>query len=213
MNIPICGFSRLLAAPVLALALAFVVGQGPVRAEHLEQIVKWPITQGGNGHFYTLTSGPSSWSAAQAEAEALGGYLVSINDGAEQLFIVQSFLSGANSTSTLWIGLTDQDSEGVFEWVNGEPVTYTNWYPGEPNNFNIGEDFVVINWHFSQGSGVPGDWNDFPLAANQVGIIEMPLPTSVPGPSGLGLVVLMLLLAAFGYRKHRLSTQAGISSD
>ena len=32
------------------------------------------------------------------------------------------------------IGFTDQEVEGQWEWISGEPVTYTNWQPGEPNN-------------------------------------------------------------------------------
>ena len=56
---------------------------------------------------------------------------------------------------------------------------------------------MIINWHFTQGQTTsPGDWNDVPLEANQVGIVELPAPILVPGPAGLGLVVLMFLLAA-----------------
>jgi hypothetical protein len=33
-----------------------------------------------------------------------------------------------------WIGLTDQNVEGTFEWANGESVGYTNWTTYEPNN-------------------------------------------------------------------------------
>ena len=146
---------------------------------------------------YTLTSGRSNWLDSQAGAETRGGYLVAINDSAEQQFIVQTFLSGASSTETYWIGLTDQDAEGTFEWINGEPFTYDNWYPGEPNNFNLGEDYVIINWHFTQGhTPSKGDWNDVPLEANRVGIVEMPSLVLVPGPAGFGLIVLMFVLAA-----------------
>ena len=190
-------------APPLGWVVVLLVWVGPAHAQQTQQLIVWDESQGGNGHAYTLTSGPSNWLDARSEAETLGGYLVTINDQSEQQFVVQSFLSGANSNDTYWIGLTDKDSEGVFEWSNGEPVTYTNWYPGEPNDFAAGEDCVIINWHFSQGNTTAqGDWNDVPLEANQVGIIEMPAPTSVPGPAGLGLIVLMLLLAALGYRQH-----------
>ena len=188
---------RVLFALLLASAAAFGVVAGPAWAQQAQAIVEWPESQGGNGHFYSLTSGRSNWLDSQAEAETRGGYLVAINDAAEQQFIVQTFLSGASSTETYWIGLTDQDTEGTFEWVNGEQVTYTNWYPGEPNDFNVGEDYVIINWHFTQGqTASPGDWNDVPLEANQVGIVELPAPILVPGPAGLGLVFLMFLLAA-----------------
>src|SRR5262249_37627601 len=48
-----------------------------------------------NGHYYTLTNQSESWDAAEAEAVALGGHLVAINDQAEQDFLVRSFLSGS----------------------------------------------------------------------------------------------------------------------
>src|SRR5690242_15818942 len=65
----------------------------------------------GNGHFYTLSSGSQNWLQAEAEAVTLGGHLVSITTQAEQDFVVTNFLSGANSRSIYWIGLTDQASE------------------------------------------------------------------------------------------------------
>ena len=192
---PLLGVSRFLGPTLLGLSAVFLSEAAPAQAQQAQLIV-WEESQGGNGHSYALTSGPLDWFEAQSEAEAFGGYLVSINSQSEQEFIVQSFLSGPNSNATYWIGLTDKDSEGVFKWVNGEPVTYTNWYPGEPNEFTAGEDFVIINWHFTQGqTATPGDWNDVPQG-NGVGIIEMPEPTSVPGPAGFGLIILMLLLAA-----------------
>ena len=30
--------------------------------------------------------------------------------------------------------MSDVDVEGDFVWVSGEPLTYTNWSPGEPDN-------------------------------------------------------------------------------
>src|SRR5262249_22655581 len=107
---------------------------------------------GGNGHYYALTSSPETWPAtaasaaapsspdtwlpAEAEAVALGGHLASITSAAEQNFIVNTFLSGANDRNILWLGLNDQAVEGTFVWSSGEPVTYTNFQGGEPNNFN-----------------------------------------------------------------------------
>jgi len=49
------------------------------------------------------------------------------------------------TASNLWIGFTDQASEGTWEWISGEAVTYTNWASGEPKDAN-GEDYAVMNW-------------------------------------------------------------------
>ena len=92
--------------------------------------------------------------------------------------------------------MTDQNSEGNFEWIIGEPVTYTNWNPGEPNDCCGGEDYGVINWHLPHGrlDGVLGDWNDAPLEGingalngpeNYIGIVEIPPRAPIQPPSGL----------------------------
>ena len=44
----------------------------------------------------------------------------------------------------IYLGADDMKEEGIFVWVaTGEPVTYTNWAPSEPNGGN-GEDCVAL---------------------------------------------------------------------
>ncbi|MDY6936688.1 MAG: lectin-like protein [Cyanobacteriota bacterium] len=108
-------------------------------------------TNPANGHTYCLTS-PGKWSQANEEAIAKGGNLVTVNDSAEQDWLLETF-----GSSRLWIGFTDEKNEGSFEWSSGETSSYTNWLPGEPNdgNCNGNEDYTVIN-----GWGSDGGWND-----------------------------------------------------
>jgi glucose/arabinose dehydrogenase len=127
-----------------------------------------------NGNTYRLTNGAKTWEDAQAEAKSLGGNLVAINTAAEETWLKQTF----GSSELLWIGLTDKVTEGNFQWSSGEAVTYTNWSPGEPNDFKFdgnflgGEDYAVMNWG--------GQWNDLPnnFYGTYRGIIEIP---DVPG--------------------------------
>lgn len=140
----------------------------------------WSPDVGGNGHYYAVTTGgPTSWTAAEAEAVALGGHLVSITSAAEQNFIVATFLSGANQNRIYWIGLNDTAVEGQFAWSSGEAVSYTNWQRGEPNNFRGAEDYCAINWHYTMGhpGAVRGAWNDAPLnGSNTNGSAPFPTP-------------------------------------
>ena len=113
-----------------------------------------------NGKFYFLSSA-GSWTQAQAQAVSLGGNLVAVNDAAENQFLVNTF----GGTEGLWIGLTDEVTEGTFKWANGEAVTYTNWAPGEPNNAGGNENYAEFR---------AGKWNDLPNSLVFLrGIIEI----------------------------------------
>ncbi len=54
----------------------------------------------------------------------------------------------------VWIGLNDVEREGDWRWVSGEPVTYTNFQHGQPDNAKGREDFVELR------GNVSGKWND-----------------------------------------------------
>ena len=67
----------------------------------------------------------------------------------------------------LWIGLTDLFHEGKFVWSStGKEATYTNWYPGKPDNWNKTEHFAHI-YHVARER----KWNEFP--ENQPGIYAL----------------------------------------
>jgi len=98
--------------------------------------------------------GGDTWLDAQLFAESLGGYLAVIGSESENLWIIQNVIDRSDLCEALWLGMTDWGSEGTWYWVNGEPVTYTNWGDGEPNDMG-GEDSCAMN-----GSCHPGEWND-----------------------------------------------------
>jgi lectin-like protein len=139
------------------------------------------------GSVYTLTQ-PGNWFQAEAEANSLGGHLVAINSAEEEQLLLTLF----GGTEPFWIGLTDQVVEGVFVWTDGEPLTYSNWAPGEPNNEND-EDYV--NTNDFRG---PGLWNDGHADTRTFrGIVEL-----APEPALAGLVAVALLGLGFA-RKPR----------
>ena len=130
-----------------------------------------------NGNQYLLTSPGLTWQAAQAEAASLGGNLVTINDEAEENWLRENF----SDTELFWIGFNDVATEGQFQWSSGQPVTYTNWAPGEPNNRDGIQDFAIMNFG-------AGEWNDTFETELFRGIIEIggSNPTSSLGGSGFG---------------------------
>lgn len=160
------------------------------------------------GPIYQLTSARETWLQAEAEAVSLGGHLVAINDAPEQALVLQLF----GGTERFWIGLTDQAVEGTFVWSNGDPVTYTNWLSGEPNNFLGDEDYTIMN------KNEAGKWNDVNVIGSLDGgpfrgIIEIQQQLSaVPEP---GSVVLVgtggLALMTFGWRRRAALSTARVA--
>ncbi len=109
------------------------------------------VTNPANRHNYCLTN-PGKWTEAKAEAIAAGGNLITINDQAEQDWVLQTF----GNTNRYWIGFTDENIEGNFEWVSDTTTSYENWLPGEPNNgySYADEHYTSMNWNEK------GSWND-----------------------------------------------------
>ena len=125
-----------------------------------------------NGNEYQLTSPELTWEQAQAEAEALGGNLVTVNDIIEQSWLIETF----GNRETFWLGLSDRNTEGEFVWENGERVTYTNWRSGEPDDYLGREDYAVINWNSDTGQ-----WSDAEGNSRLRGIVEIPeVPRDAP---------------------------------
>ncbi|MEY2805727.1 MAG: hypothetical protein RIR65_144, partial [Planctomycetota bacterium] len=101
------------------------------------------VVNPANGRIYHLLEG-SSWSAAQARAVQLGGNLVTINDQAEQDFLLANLHTFGGVTRDLWTGFNDVAAEGQFTWVSGEASSFTLWDLGEPNNAGAGEDYANL---------------------------------------------------------------------
>jgi hypothetical protein len=163
-----------------------------------------PIVNPSNGHAYYLLT-QNNWTDSEAEAIGLGGHLVTINDAAENAWVVSTFANFGNVSRALWIGLNDAAVEGTFVWASGESVGYTNWGPSEPNDSGGIEDWVHI---FPTTDPRSPTWNDAPNSADAFGfvfngVVEV---NAVPGPSSLALMMGAALssLSAWGFRRRQL---------
>ncbi|CAB1315294.1 unnamed protein product [Coregonus sp. 'balchen'] len=74
------------------------------------------------------------------------------------------FLTELNmNIDSVWIGLTDIETEGTWKWVDGTPLTTRYWGKNQPDNgailiIHIGEeDCVEINYRYP---GTVNKWND-----------------------------------------------------
>lgn len=99
------------------------------------------------------------WSKAKEYCASIQGHLVTIGSKAEDDFVYQLY-------PNTWLGLTDGDQEGNWQWVTGEPLIYTHWADTEPDNCAHGcrglppnseeEDYA----HYEVDSPLWGDWGD-----------------------------------------------------
>jgi hypothetical protein len=112
-----------------------------------------------NGHDYYKSTLTYLGYQADALAFSLGGHLATITSQSENDFIYNNAIQDHNGADVdgYWIGFTDSKVEGSFVWSNGEPVTYTNWSGGEPNDADEGEDYAEM-------LPINGKWNDFGLS-------------------------------------------------
>ena len=120
--------------------------------------------------------GGISWTDAKVDAESRGGNLATITSASEKETILDN-IGGVDGF--MWIGATDEETEGSWKWVTGENWDYTNWSGGEPNNAG-NEDYAVAGW----GGG--GSWNDLP---NSWGISRYLMESSQTDSSTGGLEV------------------------
>ena len=139
------------------------------------QQVMWkdnPIT----GKVVGLTYGTSSWTAAEAQAVAYGGHLVTIRSSAERDWLASQFASGWTATATFgsgygpWVGLYEDftTTPASWRWSSGEATlgSAIEWFPAEPNNTGGNENFANLH---------PPTWllNDFADSQPMKSLIEV----------------------------------------
>lgn len=83
------------------------------------------IVNPANGHAYKRVSCETR-DAAVARATDEKAHLVAINDAEEQAWLEAVF-----GHQFYWIGLSDAETGGHWQWDNGEPITYENWVPDD----------------------------------------------------------------------------------
>jgi len=110
---------------------------------------------------FSLVQGTFGWKEAKLDAESRGGRLAVVNTPekneiaanlAKSLFLDTDGNRG-------WIGLTDEEVEGQWKWIDGTPLQWSNWYPGNPStiaNENYATYWVGSSWADNADANIPG---------------------------------------------------------
>jgi hypothetical protein len=145
-----------------------------------------------NGHTYEFITTATTWTAASANATAVGAHLAILSSASENAAVFSnaiandSLLSNAPTAGDgggakyIWLGASDKVAEGVWRWVDDNSVSgYSNWGSGsfgaEPDNWG-NQDAMAMGLQVwpqpSGGLGVPGQWNDVSESNYLYSVIE-----------------------------------------
>ena len=147
-NVRLTGISN---DPTAALSPQTVISDPPLNAATFE------------GHSYQFFPDVESWHGAKTRCEKLGGHLATIGSRVENDFVQGLARRGIERLGKLdgvWLGATDEVRENRWEWVDGSKSSFTKWDPGQPNNKN-GEEHYLLLWLS------PGLWVDQPDISKQ----------------------------------------------
>lgn len=156
---------QLLAAALCLTAFSTIMSAAPIA---MTGEIQWSSGSGGNDHYYQLYydnsfSGGIGWTDADIFATNIGRYLVTYTSAPEENFVNSTFNpfmpagsgnAGGTCCPHFWIGLSSPGANGVYQWVTGEALGYTNWMSGEPNN-PATEPYVVDRWQGQQWNNLP----------------------------------------------------------
>lgn len=146
------------------------------RGEGAGHPVRWPQARGGNGHSYLLvtTGSPISWEDAREEALGLGGDLATFTSPEETEQFIHAHADAGPQTA--WIGLYQDaaspdhaEPAGGWRWVSDEPLQWTFWSTGEPNELT-GREHHANLW--LNQSGTNGSWNDHQFGGPTSYVVE-----------------------------------------
>ncbi|UCD51718.1 MAG: hypothetical protein JSW27_03625 [Phycisphaerales bacterium] len=148
-----------------------------------------PVLWTENGHYYESVIAPGiNWTAAKDAAEMAGGYLMTITSQLENTFILENVLvpnpepAPVQYQNSYWTGGTWNQTNGQWQWYNGEPWVYDGLYSSSadrdsmdvqhtgslyapfPGTFPelLWPETEMIEAHYMRMSATNGYWSDQP---------------------------------------------------
>jgi len=102
------------------------------------------------GHEYALIEDKVTWHVAKRRCEEMGGHLV-IPETVEE----QAGVTKLCASNTVWCGASDEETEGQWQFINGDPVPVEQqktWSIDNENGFEHHLFFYPTNGRYMDGS-------------------------------------------------------------
>ncbi|MBD3401313.1 hypothetical protein GF420_00335 [candidate division GN15 bacterium] len=148
-----------------------VIEFGSVSAPPIDSIIsltQWPVSEGGNDHWYAVLAIVQPWveardAAEQIELLGVPGMLASITSQAENDFIRDNIIANLIPPTELdqfYLGGRFDDADLQWWWLSGEAFSYQNWADGEPSFSSFESALAMWGPTNTQPNRLPGTWND-----------------------------------------------------
>jgi hypothetical protein len=93
-----------------------------------------------NGRWYRFYPEHPTWHAARDKCVKAGGMLAVVPDKA-----TWDFIKRLVGEQWVWLGATDEKSEGVWTWLDGTAMTFKKWQKDEPNNTGAKQHYLRVS--------------------------------------------------------------------
>uniref|UniRef100_A0A667ZLF7 C-type lectin domain-containing protein n=1 Tax=Myripristis murdjan TaxID=586833 RepID=A0A667ZLF7_9TELE len=121
---------------------------------------------------YFMSSESKSWDESRKDCQGRGADLVIINSREENVRGLE--ISSHIKAEQIWIGLSDQETEGEWKWMDGSSLSYRSWAKGQPDDAPGGEDCGEVR---PERDG----WNDLFCTHSQQWVCEKKTPVHPVG--------------------------------
>jgi hypothetical protein len=126
-------------AQVTTAVTAVLVLAAILPAQQTSAHLQW-IQSPVNNHWYAYARPHLKWHDARRVAQALGADLAVVRNSQESAWIASAFAGQLAPSGWAWIGLSDEQSEGLYQWVDGGSYPIA-WSASQPDNiFSCGTD-------------------------------------------------------------------------
>jgi len=109
-----------------------------------------------NGKCYKIHTQSANWIDAWTYCAEMRSSLATLNTKEINDFLVDQIKNNPLLHGKYyWIGGAALEVKLKYRWIDGTPLTYTNWYPGEPNDAGKNEDCMEL-----MSESYNYQWND-----------------------------------------------------